>query len=266
MSKAKAILEVAIVLCLTCTAVWLISISPLAAWQTRYLERHFLEYGAISAIPALAIYITRRNRASYGLTLSPLRYHTHVARTCFIPYSLAFILISFIPSDLRALRSLLSAALAICVLFLCARLLKGMPIGGGAVMAGTCGLVLLGIYPARAISAFIFYALFLGPGEELLFRGYMQSRLNESFSRPYRFFDVAWGWGAIHTALFFGLFHVINLPALTAGRMELMWWSGLSSFCWGLFFSFVREKTGSITAPAILHGVPQAIAWAYLRL
>ena len=45
------------------------------------------------------------------------------------------------------------------------------------------------------------YALFVGFGEENLYRGYMQSRLNEAFGRPYRFFGVPFGWGVFVTAL-----------------------------------------------------------------
>ena len=45
------------------------------------------------------------------------------------------------------------------------------------------------------ISGLIYYLLFVGLGEELLFRGYIQSRLNEAWGRPFQFYGVPWAWG-----------------------------------------------------------------------
>jgi membrane protease YdiL (CAAX protease family) len=36
--------------------------------------------------------------------------------------------------------------------------------------------------------------IFVGPCEELVFRGYTQSRLNDAFGRPYRFLGINLGW------------------------------------------------------------------------
>jgi membrane protease YdiL (CAAX protease family) len=116
----------------------------------------------------------------------------------------------------------------------------------------------------NAISAFIFYIFFLGFGEELLFRGYIQSRLNAVFGRPFRFYGVNWGWAVIIASALFGFMHVLNLGSLVSGDWTLAWWWGCWTFFGGLVLSFVREKTGSIVAPTILHGLPQAIAYAIL--
>ena len=118
----------------------------------------------------------------------------------------------------------------------------------------------------KAISAIIFYILFLGLGEELLFRGYIQSRLNEAFGKPYRFFGVSWGWGIVITSVLFGLMHVVNVGGLVGGAWRPEWWWGFWTFFGGLALGFVREKTGSIAASAILHGLPQAIYAAFAGL
>lgn len=100
----------------------------------------------------------------------------------------------------------------------------------------------------------ITYLLFaVGFGEEIFFRGYIQSRLNEGFGRPFCTWNTHWGWGLIMTALLFGLIHVFN-PIGTP------WWSVWTFFA-GLFFGFLREKTGSILAPATVHGVPLTIGF-----
>jgi membrane protease YdiL (CAAX protease family) len=50
------------------------------------------------------------------------------------------------------------------------------------------------------------------------------------------------------------------------GNWHLTPWWGLWTFFAGLVLGFVREKTGSIVAPTILHGLPQAIAAAFLGI
>jgi hypothetical protein len=153
-----------------------------------------------------------------------------------------------------------------------ARLLKGKPTrneGGflaGAILMISCSGFAPGATLGNAISALVFYVLFLGLGEELLFRGYIQSRLNAAFGRPYRFHGVDWGWGVVIASGLFGLMHVLNLGSLVSGDWGLAWWWGFWTFFGGLVLGFLREKTGGIVAPAILHGLPQAIAYSILGL
>ncbi|MDH7561736.1 MAG: CPBP family intramembrane metalloprotease, partial [bacterium] len=98
------------------------------------------------------------------------------------------------------------------------------------------------------------------------FRGYIQSRLNAAFGKPFRFFGVTWGWGLVITAALFGLMHVANIGSFIDHQWEAEWWWGFWTFFSGLVFGFVREKSGNIIAPAILHGLPQALAYAALGL
>jgi membrane protease YdiL (CAAX protease family) len=107
----------------------------------------------------------------------------------------------------------------------------------------------------------LFYGLFVAFGEEILFRGYMQSQLNQVFGKPYRFFEVPFGWGAIITAALFGAMHIgIFLWILGMSAQVTLAWGFWTIFV-GLVFGLVREKSGGILAPALLHGLPQAIAF-----
>jgi len=116
----------------------------------------------------------------------------------------------------------------------------------------------------NSISAFVFYLFFLGFGEELLFRGYIQSRLNAAWGRPFQFFGVNWGWGIVIMALLFGLMHFLNIGSLVLGNWQLEPWWGFWTFFGGLVLGLVREKTGSIAASTILHGLPDAMYHAFL--
>jgi membrane protease YdiL (CAAX protease family) len=123
-----------------------------------------------------------------------------------------------------------------------------------------CFVMAAGSPETVAMVVFLTYALFVGFGEEMLYRGYMQSRLDEVFGKPFRFYGVAFGWGVVITCSLFGLTHVGVLCWLLGLGGDVIWAWGLWTFFSGLVFSLVREKSGSILAPALLHGVPQAFA------
>jgi membrane protease YdiL (CAAX protease family) len=83
-------------------------------------------------------------------------------------------------------------------------------------------------------------------GEELLFRGYLQSSFNLIFGKTFKVENVTFGWGLILSALLFGLIH-----SLAATPIAWPWM--LFTFVGGLILGFVREKDGSLLAPIILH-------------
>jgi membrane protease YdiL (CAAX protease family) len=56
----------------------------------------------------------------------------------------------------------------------------------------------------------IFQFFLAGSGEEILFRDYIQSRLNENFSRPWELAGVRFGPGFLITSLLFGAMHLLN--------------------------------------------------------
>jgi hypothetical protein len=47
-----------------------------------------------------------------------------------------------------------------------------------------------------------------------MFRGYIQSRLNTAFGRPFRLWGVPWGWGLVITAREWTAFHFPDPPLL----------------------------------------------------
>ncbi len=271
MQKASALLDVAVVFSLTLLLVVLVSLSPVGQWQRQVLDRPFTEYVVMAGVPVLVLTAARRNLAAYGLSLRPVTYHLDIAVTAFLPVALASAVSGFV--DYRGRDgSFILAGAQIAALLASGWLLRNKPTADakGASLVVFLPIALWGqLAPARmgnALSALIFYVCFLGAGEELLFRGYIQSRLNAAFGKPFQFFGVAWGWGVAISAGLFGLMHMLNLGSLVAGHWQPMWWWGLWTFFAGLVFGFVREKSGSVVAPALLHGLPQAIAHAILGL
>jgi membrane protease YdiL (CAAX protease family) len=96
---------------------------------------------------------------------------------------------------------------------------------------------------------------FTGFGEELFFRGYVQSRLNGVFGRPWRFLGASLGPGVVITALLFGAIHIFNPTKPFEAHWELSWAWGAAAFVSGLLFGYLRELTGSIWAATVVHAL-----------
>ncbi len=106
----------------------------------------------------------------------------------------------------------------------------------------------------RQLLTVLWIVIGAGFGEEIFFRGYVQSRLNQAFGRPWSLLGVPFGAGLLLTSALFGLVHLLNpydYFGLTGG---LSWRHALMTLC-TLYFGFLRERTGSILAPALVHAL-----------
>lgn len=223
-------------------------------------------YLVMVASSLLMAHLHGRKASDYGVHFHNLNYQLNIAATCFIPVAL-----SYMPIAMGADYTTWSGSIIMAIVNLGLLVVLGLVLHKKTMIPalGTAAVWLL-IWPSAAsgiqspvgkgIAIFLTYALFVGFGEEILFRGYMQSRLNEVFGKPYRFFEVRYGWGAVITALLFGAMHVGILRWILGVSGEVAWAWGFWTFFGGLVLGFVREKSGSILAPSLLHGLPQAIA------
>jgi membrane protease YdiL (CAAX protease family) len=264
--RVLAICEVLVVFLVTFIIIWLMALLPIGK-----IERNFLAYAVMIAFPLLVLLITRRDLKEYGLCFHQLRDQLNMTASIFpvvvIPEATAGGLLPlFIPNGIiRWEGALILSALSMACLVWTARILRRKPAMALALPAlGLLPLMQSGaILPERLVS-FLFYLLFLGPGEEFLFRGYIQSRLNTAFGRPFRYGEVSWGWGLVIASLLFGVMHILNPFNPFLGKTDLYLWWGVWTVFGGLIFGYVREKAGSILPPALLHGLPQAIASLFL--
>ncbi len=108
------------------------------------------------------------------------------------------------------------------------------------------------LFPTYSKLVAIFnYFIFVGLSEEILFRAYIQSRLNIAFGKPFRLFRVDFGVGLFISAILFGLLHGFNTH-------EFSWWA-LFPIPMGMIFGFLREKESGLVACTLLHGM---VDWA----
>jgi len=121
----------------------------------------------------------------------------------------------------------------------------GIPMGVGEYFV---------IYPAPAFPTFevkyllrdLFYMLaFVGLGEELLFRGLLQSDLTHA---------LGWKWGVVLASLMFAVMHLTwrSIPEL------------FFVFLAGMILGYLYYKTKSLVAPIVMHGIGNVILVAIM--
>ncbi len=274
-SRVWAVVEVTLVL-----AVVRVGLIPwvLPRLVTGKIALNFANYLLIIAVPFLVILARRERLADYGIHLRGFRSHVDIALLACIPYALLaaaldWLLPMYFPKiGLSWQGALIHVVCDLGLVWLVARMVSrkvvvpatavflALPLAfGHTASIWTPLLQTVGPVAERAI-AFVFYLLLLGPGEEISFRGYVQSRLNQVFGRPFHFSGTPFGWGALIACLLFGAMHLFGGYNPLSGSVSFTWWWGVSAAVAGLVFAYLREKTGGVAAPAILHGLPQAIA------
>lgn len=267
--KILAVIEVALMMIVVLGLSRAISQTPFKAWQEQHVYYLFHGHALFALLPVLWLLLAHRSLAAYGLTLQHWRKDLIAALSCFFPIALAGASLGFLPYT-RWNGAVIESAIQIGLLVWVAYLLNKKPDPKSGIITIVLALLMFGgysywkgLYPGlgKGIASFVFYFVFVGFGEEILYRGYILTRLNEAFGRPWQFFGVGWGWGTVLAALIFGLTHALNKVDPATGHTGFTWGWGLWTFFGAFVFSYIREKTGSIIAPAIVHGLPQALVY-----
>lgn len=235
------------------------------------------------AVPALILWLTRRRWADYGVTPVNWQSNLDVGMSAyvvmFIPWIAGFGGLQLLRTDYRTLAGglILSIAFiaAIAVMLRVLRTFGRKPptsargnliVLGGILAFPILVALAMGRVSVVIVSTIVWQFVCSGFGEEFVWRGYVQSRLNAVFGRPYTLFGVQFGAGLIVASLLFGLFHGFNTYDPTAGLASFSWgWALWTTFS-GLLFGIIREKTGSLLACGLAHGLPDAVGEALARV
>jgi membrane protease YdiL (CAAX protease family) len=262
-----AVIDVLLVFLVTFSLIWLTALVPISK-----IQRYILSYIVMISFPLMILLVTRRDLKSYGLYFDHLNDQLKITLAVFPVVAIegaitGWLLPLVIPNAIIRWEGALILSLLSMLFFVwIARILRSKPTTALVVPAFFVLIPLVqesGFLPEKLVN-FLFYLLLLGPGEEFLFRGYIQSRLNAAFGRPFNFLGVTWGWGLVIASLIFGVMHILNPFNPFLGQYNLYIWWGVWTFFGGLSAGYIREKTGSVLPPAILHGLPQAIASIFL--
>jgi hypothetical protein len=215
-SKWLAILEVVLVFIFIEFVINIWSILPLAQIQRDLFYWNYFSHIIFVLIPAVIIILMKKSFKSYGVNVNNWKFS--------IKWALIFTAIVIIPPFI-------------------------------AVVIGL-GEFNLSKYSLQYLpSTLLFQIIFTGFTEEFLYRGYYQSRLNEAFDKPYYIYNLKFGMGVMIASFLFGFAHVLNPFNPLRGSFELNLLSGLTAGQTGFLLGLIREKTDSILAPSLIHGL-----------
>jgi hypothetical protein len=256
-----SVLAVFIVFLVIC---WAFNTTNLAALQRQYLHWNYFSHIVMFVVGIGGIAIGKKGFTSYGFTLKKWRSDLSIALICLISAA------GYIPSLIFppiAENGLLDTLFHVVAVLLALWLVlnkrdegivkeSGLRIFWFILLIPAIIVVILGIAGFEIIGstiAFQFY--FAGFGEEILFRGYFQSRLNQDFGKYWKIKGVSFGPGLLITAVLFGVLHMLNPfnPLMGEFELDLLW--GIGSFFAGLLFGFLREKTGTVLSASLGHGL-----------
>ncbi len=215
-NKLHAVIEVLILYFLLDFIAFLFSFTSIAHLQEDILYWNYFITILSALIPVCILIVFKRRFKSYGLHFKNARWD--------ILWSLIFVFLIIIPSLIT-------------------------------IMFGFASFDITKSQPQYFISTLIFQMIFTGLCEEIYFRGYIQSRLNEDFDHPYVAENIKFGPGVIIAAVLFGFGHVINPFRMIIGIFDFNIFSGLFAAQFGMLIGLIREKTGNILIPILIHGL-----------
>jgi len=88
-----------------------------------------------------------------------------------------------------------------------------------------------------------YHLFFVAIPEELFYRGYIQTRLDEVYRPKWNILGAKLGWGWIITCVIFAVGHSV---------VDFQWWH-FAIFFPSLVFGWMRARTGGIIAGALFH-------------
>lgn len=278
--RGGSILEVTTVFVGSYLVGWLL-LGDLVQAEVALLGWSYVSGALLILVPAAILLLTGRDFKRYGLTMDGWRQGLATGMKCY--------LVRFVPLGTLLIMDRLgyfytnpvaSAAIAVgevVAIYIFLRWIGVRPLDGGRARMDLLIMTSLLFLPVAAgyalnrlslkvVSTVAWQFLFSGFGEEIRYRGYYQSRVNEEFGRPWSLMGVPFGPGLLVSSALFALSHALNTFNPFVGRLELAWGWALFTFFGGIFFGLVREKTGSVVAPGVAHGLPDAVGEALAKI
>lgn len=253
----------------------------LGQWDDR---TNFIPGLVMAGFTVAALSLCRRSFAAYGLGTKRWRYHLALGLVCslvlFVAEALAFVVTKVgidvgSPPDPHApfpwVRMAGLAAVAVpvfvAILFVVRKQRKFIErispaLSVPAIVLLWTMLPLAGAHFQHRAMWLQALWLFLGAGfgEEIFFRGYIQSRVDQAFGCPFRLLGFDVGPGLLVSSLLFGFIHALNTVDYFNGRFDFGWAYGAQNIFTGLFFGLLRARTGSVLPGAIVHGLQDTFA------
>ena len=246
-------------------------VAQLARWETRALGESYFRGLLTVAVPLIALLASKASLEDYGLVPD---WRTSLGRGLtgylyLVPPNLAVYFLSIIWAGVTdPFVSLFVSGVTLLTMFLALnRLSRGgrpRPRGALVVVAVLLGAplvlsLLFGSFSLRLVSAVFWDLVFGGFAGELLYRGYVQGRVNEEYGRPWRFMSVAFGPGLLVSSVLYGVAGAMSWLRPVRDVYALSLPVGVHGLALGLFLGFLREASGDVGAGSVASGVSGAV-------
>ena len=281
--KWRALAEVCIVFAVfQIVRLFLPGVNSLVRWEQRVLGWSYFTGFLMVLLPTLILISRKREFESCGLTLHGWGASLDVGLKGFlylIGPQLLLAWLTFTGVDYRHLEGslFLSGAVFVALVLLLRRLngegyaefstekvrllivslLLLFPLAVGAI---------LGRLTLRVVSTTVWQFVFGGFAEELLYRGYIQSTVNDEYGRPWSFLGTQFGPGLLASSAMYGLHRALSTvkPWIGVYEVSLSW--ALYAFTVGVFHGFLRERSGDIIAPSVAGGLMDSVGETFLKV
>jgi len=278
--KGRSVVEVlAVFSFLQLILILLEEASGLVRWERRVLGWSYFTGVLMVLVPTLALVLRKRELEPSGLTLRGWETSLDAGLKGFIflvgPRLLLTLLSSRGAAYLYADGSLVLSVAMFFVLFLLLRHLTGKsyrPFSSVRIRLVLAALVLvfplvlgaaLGRLSLGVFSTILWQLAFGGFAEELFYRGYIQSTVNEEYGRPWSVEGVAYGPGLLVSSALYGLDRALNTFRPLQGVFSVSWSWGFYAFSVGVFYGFIREHTGDIVGSGVANGLADGVGEAF---
>lgn len=256
--------------------------SGLVLWERRVLGWSYFTGFLMVLVPTLALVLWKRELEPSGLTLRGWETSLDAGLKGFLFLVGPRLLLTLLSSRGAAYRyadgSLVLSVAMFFALFLLLRHLTGksyrpfssvrvrlvlaaLVLGFPLVLGAALGRLSLGVF-----STVLWQLAFGGFAEELFYRGYIQSTVNEEYGRPWGVEGVAYGPGLLVSSALYGLDRALNTFRPLQGVFSVSWSWGFYAFSVGVFYGFIREYTGDIVGSGVANGLVDGVGEALNRV
>jgi membrane protease YdiL (CAAX protease family) len=256
--KVKGIALSLVLFLLLLIITWAFAATGLAALQRQYLQWNYFSHVIMVVLAISAIVIARRSFNSFGFTLGRWRADLRIALVCLISAA------GYIPSliyppiaENRPVTTLIIIAFALLTLALVLRAKDktvapqpGLTVILLAPFALSISSAVSSVGSGTIASTIIFQFIFAGFGEEIFFRGYIQTRINEDFGRRWSIKGVNFGPGLLIAAALFGVLHLLSPfnPLMGLFEVDVLWAQVHSSSA--CYLDLSERRPGPCSRPA----------------
>lgn len=258
MRKINAVIEILIVFLLTGFAFSWLRYSSLGTWSSPQIGNFPIPYFSVLLIPILINKLRARSLFDLGLSQSEIRFDLRLIGFAIIPGLLIKMTLYLV--DWREWSGALLVSVSVVIAtFILVRSTRSLQLTGASQIF--LSLVFLSLSAPSAqfelpnwitLLYRMLYVVLVALAEEVLFRGYIQGRLDEVFGKPMNLSGVQMGYGLILTSVLFGFWHIMHPVIAGIDLANSLAW-GLWTFFLGIFLGVLRLKSGRLIVPTAIH-------------